>query len=102
MSDTIKGATYKKLRSGDWGVSIRNDGLHEPKVGAQVEVITKAGKVKLETISKIVYVGSDVWLCAIGREAERSPTGSGFKCGSCGADGDPDQTYCWECGAGGV
>lgn len=48
-------ASYTKLKSGEWG--IRSSGTLFP--GALVAVTTKAGKVKMEIVQRVVWTGKD-------------------------------------------
>lgn len=93
-------ASYTKLKSGEWGVRSET----QAPEGATIEVKTKAGEVKSETITKQVWTGRDrdgriVYLYAIaqrarvsnGRRGRRLPLGSGA-----GATGGPRgySNYC--------
>lgn len=61
--------TYTKLKSGVWGVRVRDD---EPKVGQVVEVEKKDGEIREETIAKVVDAvngyGGRWYLCEIQKE----------------------------------
>jgi len=45
---------YTRLKSGDWGLWIPGDAIE----GATVKVATKAGKIRTETIGKIIHRGN--------------------------------------------
>jgi predicted RNA-binding Zn-ribbon protein involved in translation (DUF1610 family) len=47
---------YTKLKSGDWGLWIPG---HAAVEGAAITVTTKAGKVRKETIGKILHKGTN-------------------------------------------
>lgn len=69
-------ATYTKLRDGSWGVRVVGT---PPIAGSVVSVTTKAGKVKQETISRVVWSGKDdsgstVSLCSVGQSARSGGT----------------------------
>lgn len=75
-------ATYAKLKNGNWGVRAR--GQLVP--GSQVQVATKAGAIKSETIMRVVWTGPDritgetISLCTIVPPARRHPQAR-LKCG---------------------
>jgi len=54
-------ATYTKLRTGDWGVRIEGTAA----VGSAVTVTRRDGQTKTETISRVVWSGGGVTLCAV-------------------------------------
>lgn len=63
-------ATYTKLRSGDWGVRITGPVAQ----GDLVSVTKKSGEISWETISKVVWSGNGVSLCAIVPQERNSRT----------------------------
>jgi hypothetical protein len=66
--------TYTKLKNGNWG--IRVDG--PAKAGQGVEVYTKAGDGKVETIERVLWSGPDaktgktISLCSIAPRPQRT------------------------------
>lgn len=60
------GATYTKLKSGDWG--LRVEGRASP--GDRVEVRKKDGTRKYEVVDKVIWTGNGISLCTI--EGQRS------------------------------
>lgn len=91
-------ATYSKLKSGDWGVR----STRKVSEGDTVTVTKKDGTKKQETISKVVWSGNGVWLCAIGTTAKSSYTPRAGKrsysrtCSVCGGN-EENQVDCGEC-----
>jgi hypothetical protein len=66
---TNEKASYAKLNDGSWGVRIP-DGANcviggNISTGAVVNVTTKAGERRMETIKSVVFAGNGVTLCAI-------------------------------------
>jgi hypothetical protein len=56
-------ASYKKLNSGAWGIRVVSD---EPVVtGSTVTVTKRDGSEKSESISKVLWAGGGIYLCAI-------------------------------------
>jgi hypothetical protein len=88
-------ATYTKLKSGDWGVRI--EGAVKP--GAIVTVTKKSGETKSETISKVLWMGNGISLCAIGASGNGSSHGNGGarKCADCGGPVTGTYRYCRDC-----
>lgn len=61
-------ASYTKLRDGSWGVRVED----AVAAGQIVEVTTKAGAKKTETIGRVIWSGNGVSICpvtATGRSA---------------------------------
>ena len=58
---------YTKLRSGDWG--LRSDAQLKP--GTTVEVTTKAGDVKQETVANAIWNDGKIWLYGIRKAEEK-------------------------------
>lgn len=75
-------ATYTKLRSGDWGIRATS----EVKPGQVVEVTTKAGERRRETIGQIVWSGNGVWLCTKGNGGSEQRSNRPV-CAACGKPG---------------
>ncbi len=95
-------ASYTKLKSGEWGIRVQG----AAKQWQTVSVTTKAGKNKTETVTKVIWSGNGVTLCAIqSREtagASRSSSrGSlrgkwtGCACGS--REDEPRDSDCTSC-----
>lgn len=82
------GASFAKLRSGDWGVRIEGD---KPESGATVNVTKKNGEAKQATIDTVIWSAPDqkVHLCTI-QVARTSAVhkGSQGSRGGCHTDGD--------------
>lgn len=83
MADCI---TYTKLRDGGWG--LRGANL---SAGSTVQVTTKAGKVKSETVGRVLWTGNGICLATIaggaGEDAGYAGSGckyTGKKCATCG------------------
>lgn len=80
-------ASWTKLKSGDWGVTVSG----VVKVGDSIEVKTKGGKVKTVTITRIVWSGGGKSICAVEQEAKQSRRNEGWRgngCSACRAKGD--------------
>jgi len=73
-------ATYSKLKSGDWG--IRVEGVVKP--GATVTVVKKDGSTKSETVSRVLWTGNGISLCAIGASGNGRRSASSQQCDNCG------------------
>lgn len=78
-------ASYTKLKSGDWGVRVQG----KVAEGDVVTVTKKSGETKRETISKVVWSGNGVSICAIEQSASprgyrRSGRGGSGRCRECG------------------
>lgn len=97
-------ATYTKLRSGEWGIRVQG----AAKEGQTYSVTKKSGETKQERVSKVVFTGSGVSLCAIAESAPSrsvsyarhpatSPRGrwSGCSCGS--REDNPRDSDCAQC-----
>jgi hypothetical protein len=78
-------ASYTKLRSGSWGVRVVGTA---PEQGSSISVRTKAGVVKTERISAIVWSGDGVALCAIEERSQRSYSRRSGGGGGCHTDGN--------------
>lgn len=88
-------ATYSKLKSGDWGVRI--EGAVKP--GATVEVTKKDGSRKSEIITKVIWTGGGISLCAIERTGNGNSADStgARKCADCGGPVHGNYRYCRSC-----
>lgn len=54
-------ATFTKLQSGDWGITVNG----KAAVGQTVTVQKKSGETKTVTVSKVVWSGNGKSICAI-------------------------------------
>lgn len=81
-------ASYTKLRDGSWGVRVQ---ASQPPSGS-INVTTKAGKVKSETVHKVLWSADGIHLCSVKMAKKTSP-----ECPRCGEELTPG-TPCWECG----
>lgn len=61
-------ATYTKLRDGSWGVRVEG----KTAVGQTVTVMKKSGETKQETISRVLWTGEGIALCAIVSDTART------------------------------
>lgn len=90
-------ASYTKLKQG-WGLRVTGA---VPVAGQTVQVTTKAGAIKTETVAKVIWQGDDkyspgqkVALCLIDQRARSSGGGGrdqgwrGNGCSACRARGD--------------
>jgi len=50
-------ASYTQLKDGTWGVKVILDGNEQVAEGCQVQVATKDGSVRQETVQKILWRG---------------------------------------------
>lgn len=64
-------ATYTKLQSGDWGLRGTPSELTS---GATVNVTTKAGQRKQETVGKVLWTGNGVSIATIAGKGQSSST----------------------------
>lgn len=91
-------ATYTKLKTGNWGIRVNSESVRD---GQTVNVTKKSGESKIETISKVLWRGNGVALCAIGETSRRSNGGysshprTGCSCGS--REGIIQASDCWTC-----
>lgn len=96
MSTTQTTGCYSRLNSGKWGIRVVTDkgGITN---GTQVSVRTKSGKVRTETVQRVLWSGKskdggNAFLCSIvdrmGGGDRRSPSGTyapyGRRCSYCG------------------
>ena len=63
-------ATYTKLRSGEWGIRVTGNA---PVAGQFVTVTKRDGTTKKETVTRVLWSGDGVYLCAIAPKASSSP-----------------------------
>lgn len=99
MQNTTAAATYAKLKDGSWGVRSTSP----VKPGAVITVTKKSGDSKMETISRVLWSGDGVFLCAIA--ASKSASSSSYRAGTCTHCGDtcnPHYRTCYECSNGGM
>jgi len=98
--------SYTKLKNGSWGVRVA--GLIQER--QQIQVQTKTGAVKTETVTKVLWTGPDIHtgktisLCSIaprsnqqGQGGRRLSLGGRYECEECGDMVTPG-TRCWETG----
>jgi hypothetical protein len=86
-------ATYKKLKTGEWGIVVDGDA----KAGDVVEVTTKAGKIKTETVARVLWSGDGKSICAVKQKPRASRRVGGY-CGECGEPILTANQRCWETG----
>lgn len=60
--------SYTKLKDGTWGLRI----FGPVSPGCTVEVATKAGAHKVETVGRVIWTGSGVALCTIVQGSNRT------------------------------
>lgn len=60
--DTTNKASYKKLRDGSWGIQASS---RQAAPGSTIQVQTKAGYVKTETIKAVLWTGDGKSICSI-------------------------------------
>ena len=70
-------ASYTKLKSG-WGVRVT--GATPPKPGHRVTVTKKDGSTATETVTRVVWSGNGVHLCAIAAK-QAKPLSTCYSCG---------------------
>jgi acyl-CoA reductase-like NAD-dependent aldehyde dehydrogenase len=96
-------ATWTKLQSGDWGISITGT----VTVGQAITVKSKSGEVKTVTIARVISAAGGKSLCAISASAKSAPklASQGLhrgKCSGCGRAtskmyGSDHECYdCWQ------
>jgi len=78
-------ATYTKLRSGEWGVKLQGEFQNAAQYPG-VLVTKKDGTTKTERITKVVYCGQGITLCAI-EQRSRRPSASRYE-DNCHTDGN--------------
>jgi len=93
-------AKYAKLRDGSWGLRVPG----RPSAGSTVEVETKSGKVKVETVGRVLWTGNDKYngggqmsLCsiAVSRASDyRDDDGGCHTDGNCSSMCDPRSCPC--------
>ena len=80
-------ANYTKLKSGAWGVRVTGAA---PKSGQRVTVTKKGGGTATETITRVVWSGNGVHLCAIAAKQAKPKS----RCYSCGCEFYGSGDYC--------
>jgi hypothetical protein len=55
--EPVQAATYTKLLTGDWGLRLK--GFPTIKEGDEIEVTTRAGAVRHETVGQIFWTSDD-------------------------------------------
>lgn len=104
---TLVAATPKKLRNGSWGALANTEHV---QAGDTLEITTKAGKTWTATVSKVIWTGNGVAICATtdattGRTSRRRTR---VECRNCGCTdptcvrngrctGGPDFDPCFDC-----
>ena len=87
--------TYTKLHSGDWGIRIQGHNVAVQE-GTVMTVTKKSGEQKKEIVSRVVWSGNGVWLCAIkptnGTSTHRSANGCSCDCDQCSGHCHCDRT----------
>ncbi len=78
-------ATPVKLRSGEWGAKVQG----QVREGDTVTITTRAGKSWEARVSRVVWHGGGVSICATGGRGGRGP---GRRRGGCHTDGDCSST----------
>lgn len=92
-------ATWTKLRNGTWGA--RGD-AGAMAAGEQIEITTRAGKVTVATVERVVWTDGQVAIAAVAERARtRRSNGTGHRhgrgrCVECDAWGPAGQ-QCREC-----
>lgn len=71
-------ATYTKLKSGAWGVRVTS--TTPPKSSQRVTVAKKSGGTAVETITRVVWSGNGVHVCAIAAKQQK-PKSACYSCG---------------------
>jgi hypothetical protein len=89
-------ASYTKLHNGTWGIRVKGS----TSQGATVEVTTKAGVVKTETVQRVLWSGNGTSICAITYTPRASKGASrgkwtGCACGS--IEDNPRDSDCFTC-----
>jgi hypothetical protein len=92
-------ATFKKLRSGEWGLVVNSE---QVQPGDSVLTVTKAGKREQKIVGKVIWRGNGVAICEIatsggGGSSSRRRPGGRYECEECGDYVEPG-TRCWETG----
>jgi len=91
-------ATPAKLKSGEWGARVTSP----VSVGDTVTITTKSGKSWDATVTRVVWKGDGVSLCATGGGDRPKSGGRRTGC-SCGSREDahgcliPSPNNCWQC-----
>lgn len=95
-------ASPAKLRDGSWGARVMSPVV---KAGDTVRILTKAGKSWTATVSRVVWTGQGISLCATGSgnagHQHSHSRGKWTGC-SCGSREDehgliPSPRNCWQC-----
>jgi hypothetical protein len=76
--------TYKKLKSGAWGVLVEYEVV---RPGQRVHVRTKAGGEKAETIDRVLWSEDGKAICSIVRNDRQGGSRGGGVCAECGKGG---------------
>lgn len=93
-------ASPTKLRDGSWGARVRSQDV---QVGAAVEITTAAGKSWTATVTRVLWRGDGVAICATQSATQSSKArgdagrGRRYECDECGEWVSPG-TSCWETG----
>lgn len=75
-------ASYKKMKDGSWGISVRGS---KPRRGSPVTVTTKAGKTKIESVVWVLWSSDsgDLHLCTIEQRSAASTARRDGRCEDC-------------------
>jgi len=74
-------ATPKKLKSGAWGALAKTESV---RTGDTLQITTRAGKSWTATVSKVLWSGKGIAICATGSRANHRRTRNGeCDCGAC-------------------
>jgi len=89
-------ATPTKLKNGSWGARVATTNV---RAGDIVIIKTRDGKTWEEEVTKVVWSGNGVSICATSNTGRRAPrksaTPTGCSCGSVVEYSKP--TDCWTC-----
>lgn len=92
-------ATYTKLRDGSWGLRVEGSA----REGQRITVTKKSGETKTETITKVLWNGNGISLCAIAATPGHGSSNGARRgvCVNCGEPCNPKYRRCLDCVDGG-
>ena len=101
----MKQASPMKLRNGSWGVRVKSENTNDGEV---VAVTTRAGKTWNARVTKVIWAGKGISICAVASqsygERRRSNKPRPGYCEECGCDIQgtyswmpADSTVCYDC-----